>query len=127
MFEDAGTQLFLGQLDPRVLISYFPELRGSLFASEDGADVFAGALRYMPQDASVDDLSESLFILLVSSGHPFLDFLKNPSPCTISSLLPLGLILSRHQPSSELLATFIAQYSRGTGNRGAPSTTSLRG
>jgi hypothetical protein len=58
MFEDAGKNLFLGQLDPRVLIGFFPELRGSLFGPDDEADVFAGASVYMPPESSVDDISE---------------------------------------------------------------------
>jgi hypothetical protein len=42
-----------------VLVSYFPELRGTLIGPDDDAPLYAGAAPYMPQDASVDDISES--------------------------------------------------------------------
>ncbi|KIM35684.1 hypothetical protein M413DRAFT_326838 [Hebeloma cylindrosporum] len=56
LFEDAGKHLFNGELDPRLLISYFPDLRGSLFSSEDTMDVFAGVEEHMPKEGSVDDI-----------------------------------------------------------------------
>lgn len=58
MFEDAGTNFINGDLDPRLLVSYYPDLRGSLFGAEDALDVFAGVAECMPADASVDDISE---------------------------------------------------------------------
>ncbi|KAJ7285781.1 hypothetical protein C8J57DRAFT_1285778 [Mycena rebaudengoi] len=54
LFEDAGTNLFNGDLDPRVLVSYYPELRGSLFSASDTLDVFAGVAEHMPANVSVD-------------------------------------------------------------------------
>lgn len=60
LFEDAGKHLFNGVLDPRLLISYYPDLRGSLFTADDVMDVFAGVAEHMPQENSVDDISESL-------------------------------------------------------------------
>lgn len=59
LFEDAGKHLFNGELDPRLLVSYFPELRGGLFTADDVMDVFAGVAEHMPQENSVDDISES--------------------------------------------------------------------
>ena len=58
LFEDAGNRFYEGELDPRVLISYYPELRGNLFAEDDTVDVMAGVAEYMPQEDSVDDISE---------------------------------------------------------------------
>lgn len=58
LFEDAGKNLFNGELDPRLLVSYFPDLRGSLFSSKDTMDVFAGVAERMPREASVDDISK---------------------------------------------------------------------
>lgn len=58
LFEDAGKNLFDGELDPRVLVSYYPELRGSLFTPADCTDVFAGVAERMPTEYSVDDISE---------------------------------------------------------------------
>lgn len=60
LFEDAGNNFFNGHLDPRVLVSYYPELRGNLFNETDQVDLFAGVAERMPKDASVDDISEYL-------------------------------------------------------------------
>lgn len=59
LFEDAGNRLYEGELDPRVLVSYYPELRGNLFGEDDTVEVMAGVVEHMPQDDSIDDISES--------------------------------------------------------------------
>ncbi|KAK7047338.1 hypothetical protein VNI00_006569 [Paramarasmius palmivorus] len=56
LFEDAGKHFFNGDLDPRLLVSYYPELRGDLFKQEDSVDVFAGVAERMPKERSVDDI-----------------------------------------------------------------------
>ncbi|KAJ7235454.1 hypothetical protein B0H12DRAFT_1141579 [Mycena haematopus] len=56
LFEDAGKNLFNGDLDPTVLVSYYPELRGSLFNATDTTDVYAGVAESMPREASVDEI-----------------------------------------------------------------------
>ncbi|KAJ7774892.1 hypothetical protein B0H16DRAFT_1508739 [Mycena metata] len=56
LFEDAGKNLFDGDLDPRVLVSYYPELRGSLFDASDTLDIYAGVAERMPTEASVDGI-----------------------------------------------------------------------
>lgn len=61
LFEDAGRHLFNGETDPRLLISYYPDLRGSLFLPDDTMDVFAGVAEHMPTEGSVDDISEYTF------------------------------------------------------------------
>ena len=78
LFDDAGKHLFNGELDPRILISYFPDLRGSLFSMEDSIDMFAGIVEHMPKDSSVDDISKfasfemwRLFPNLLSSSIDF--------------------------------------------------------
>ena len=58
LFEDAGNRLYEGELDPRILVSYYPELRGNLFSEDDTVDIMAGVAEYMPQEDSVDDISE---------------------------------------------------------------------
>jgi hypothetical protein len=58
-FDDAGNYLFEGQLDARVLVSYYPELRGSLFSVDDRVDMFIGVAGHMPSESSVDDISTS--------------------------------------------------------------------
>ncbi|RXW21849.1 hypothetical protein EST38_g3994 [Candolleomyces aberdarensis] len=56
LFEDAGNNFFNGQLDPRVLVSYYPDLRGNLFGDGDNVDLFAGVAEHMPKEASVEDI-----------------------------------------------------------------------
>jgi len=58
LFEDAGMHLLAGDLDPRILISYFPDLRGTLFKPGDTVEVFAGVTKYLPVAQSVDEISE---------------------------------------------------------------------
>src|SRR6266702_770973 len=58
-FEDAGFCLFQGELDPRILISYFPDLHGTLLDAHPTLDVFAGIAECMPPYDSIDDLSMS--------------------------------------------------------------------
>ena len=50
--------MFEGELDPRVPVSYYPELRGELFSEDDTVDVMAGVAEHMPQEDFVDDISE---------------------------------------------------------------------
>jgi len=58
LFEDAGTHLLTGDLDPRILISYFPDLRGNLFKPGDTVEMFSGIAKYLPTAQSVDEISE---------------------------------------------------------------------
>jgi vacuolar protein sorting-associated protein 3 len=60
LFEDAGNNLFNGQIDPRLLVSYFPHLRGGLFSNEDSVDVFSGVAERMPTEASIDEIGAHL-------------------------------------------------------------------
>jgi hypothetical protein len=61
LFDDAGKHLFNGELDPRILMSYYPDLHGSLFSPEDSIDMFAGIAEHMPKESSVDDISKFAF------------------------------------------------------------------
>lgn len=58
LFEDAGKNLFNGALDPRVLVSYYPDLSGDLFSPDDQVDVYSGVAERMPEEKNIDDLSE---------------------------------------------------------------------
>ncbi len=58
LFDDSGKHLFNGELDPRILISFYPDLRGSLFTSDDSIDMFAGIAEHMPKEGSVDQISK---------------------------------------------------------------------
>ncbi|EPQ52360.1 hypothetical protein GLOTRDRAFT_140707 [Gloeophyllum trabeum ATCC 11539] len=56
LFEDAGQYLLSGELDPRILVSYFPEYRGDMFAPEDSIDMFAGVAEHIPEEDTVVDI-----------------------------------------------------------------------
>ena len=61
-FDDAGKLFANGNLDPRLLVSYYPGLRGRLFSSEDQVDVFQGVADKMPTEDSVEEIGESAFV-----------------------------------------------------------------
>ncbi|KAF5369852.1 hypothetical protein D9758_001393 [Tetrapyrgos nigripes] len=79
LFEDAGRNFFNGELDPRLLVSYFPELRGSLFTPEDTTDVFAGVTERMPPEPSVDDI--------IRNYSPHLDTRSAPPTAELRKIL----------------------------------------
>ncbi|KII87677.1 hypothetical protein PLICRDRAFT_54749 [Plicaturopsis crispa FD-325 SS-3] len=87
LFEDAGRALFAGELDPRILVSYFPELRGSLFEPTDALDVFAGVAEHMPPEASIDDL---IVANLVRNYSPHLSPNTRSAPSTAELRKILG-------------------------------------
>lgn len=66
LFDDAGRHLFDGGLDPRALISYFPDLCGDPCEIEGSVDLFSEVAECMPSEESIDDNSESL-----SNRRPF--------------------------------------------------------
>lgn len=106
LFEDAGKNLFNGDLDPSVLVSYYPELRGSLFSADDTLDVYAGVAERMPREASVDEISKSApgFLQLLSSAQP---------PLTSSWTL-----ISCGQPSQELFSVSQTRHPNCTAHSG---------
>lgn len=55
-FVDAAPHFLAGALDPRVLVSYFPELSRPLFTDGEEADMYDGIAKRMPIESSVDDL-----------------------------------------------------------------------
>ncbi|OJA13344.1 hypothetical protein AZE42_05594 [Rhizopogon vesiculosus] len=55
-FVEAAPHFLSGALDPRVLVSYFPELSGPLFTDGEEAEVYDGIAKRMPREANVDDL-----------------------------------------------------------------------
>jgi hypothetical protein len=73
LFEEAGKNLLKGDIDPRLLISYYPDLCGSLFAADDIIEVFSGVADEMPMDNSVDNISESFFLVFpaLPDSSPF--------------------------------------------------------
>ncbi|TEB34039.1 hypothetical protein FA13DRAFT_1626310 [Coprinellus micaceus] len=103
LFEDAGNNFFNGHLDPRVLVSYYPELRGNLFSETDQVDLFAGVSERMPKDASVDDIIASN---LVRNYSPHLA----PNTRSAPSTNELRRILEER--ASEMLETFLKKERR---------------
>lgn len=104
LFDDAGKHFFAGNLDPRVLIRYYPDLCGSLFDENESVDVFSGVAEHMPSEDSIDDISEchaprrlhrpSLRASLrFTTSHPYFFFSSLPSLfwvcCVPTSLLPI--------------------------------------
>jgi len=61
-FDDAGKLFANGNLDPRLLVSYYAGLRGRLFSTEDQVDVFQGVADKMPTEDSVEDIGEPAFV-----------------------------------------------------------------
>ncbi|OAX35918.1 hypothetical protein K503DRAFT_793639 [Rhizopogon vinicolor AM-OR11-026] len=55
-FVEAAPHFLVGALDPRVLVSYFPELSRPLFTEGEEAEVYDGIAKRMPREANVDDL-----------------------------------------------------------------------
>lgn len=128
LFEDAGNNLFNGQLDPRVLISYFPQLRGTLFTDEDHVDVFAGIAEKMPRESSVDDISTcrafrvfSISICIFPSmaiNHTFSLFpFHSTHPCSFNNHGPDAVIFN-------LVRNYSPHMSPNT--QSAPPTAELR-
>ncbi|KIK62992.1 hypothetical protein GYMLUDRAFT_163867 [Collybiopsis luxurians FD-317 M1] len=56
IFENAGKHLFDGELDPRVLVSFFPDLRGDLYGENDTVNMYSGVAEHMPTESSVEEL-----------------------------------------------------------------------
>ncbi|TFK19356.1 hypothetical protein FA15DRAFT_674517 [Coprinopsis marcescibilis] len=103
LFEDAGNNLFNGQLDPRVLVSYFPDLRGGLFSDKDNVDLFAGIAEKMPREISVDDI---IIFNLVSNYSPHL------SPNTHSAPPTAELRNILQERALQMLETFLRKERR---------------
>ncbi|CAK5277401.1 unnamed protein product [Mycena citricolor] len=96
LFEDAGKHFFNGDLDPRVLVSYYPELRGSLLTSNATADVFAGVAEHMPPESSVDDI--------IRNYSPFLDTQTAPPTAELRRILGMAAV--------EMLESFLKKCRR---------------
>ncbi|KAJ3738382.1 hypothetical protein DFH05DRAFT_1531452 [Lentinula detonsa] len=74
--EDAGKHLFEGGLNPRVLVSYYPHLRGAPNTADYTINLFAGVAEHMPPESSVEDI---IAANLVRNYSPHLfpkDFLR---------------------------------------------------
>ena len=63
-FKDAGFCLFQGELNPHILISYFPDLHGTLLNVDRMLDIFSSIAKCMPPYDLIDDISTSPPLLL---------------------------------------------------------------
>lgn len=81
LFEDAGRHLLAGELDPRILVRYFPDLRGDLLKATPVIDMFAGVAEHLPKEDSIEEIGKQL--TLHPHPHPhFFSFHKTrPDAC----------------------------------------------
>lgn len=101
-FREATAHFVQGAIDPRVLISYFDELRPALFSEPPShekddnttlrgveeasveVEVWDGVREYMPDETSIDDISKSVHIFLFfpspAALHPRMWYLVPPLP-----------------------------------------------
>ncbi|KIK46201.1 hypothetical protein CY34DRAFT_9882 [Suillus luteus UH-Slu-Lm8-n1] len=97
-FVDAAPHFLAGALDPRILVSYFPELSRPLFTDGEEADMYDGIAKRMPIESSVDDLSE-YSNLSNSPSHPSLpDYAPPPLSDTPAPNSPTPLPLRNYSP-----------------------------
>jgi len=121
-FEDAGFCLFQGELDPRILISYFPDLRGALLDADPTLDVFSGIAECMPPYNSIDDISTSPVPCPSRHCSP-----APPQPQMTRLPFCWRLTCSRGQPSLQLLPLPRANHTLRTLNSRTSSCTRSRG
>ncbi|KLO19340.1 hypothetical protein SCHPADRAFT_935413 [Schizopora paradoxa] len=99
---DAGNYLQAGEIDPRVLVRYFPDLRGGLLDDTPFVDVFAGVASCLPTDGSVEEI---IAANLVRNYSPHLrpEGTKEAKPTAeLHRLLCAG--------SKEMLATYLRRW-----------------
>lgn len=107
-FEEAGECFLNGDLDPRVVLSFYPDLIGSLLSSEDSVTLYSGIEECLPSETSVEDISEYLV-------PPFTHTLSFYRFGPINFHCPdvrarRRLMNSCYEPSQELLAIHVAEH-----------------
>ena len=122
-FREATVHFVRGAIDPRVLVSYFDELRPALFSEplgheKDGSttlrgvegdfvevEVWVGVREYMPDETSVDDISKSV------RAFPFLP--SPPLACHFAPPLPTSHLKStrRQLNSPSSLSSHVSHFS----------------
>ncbi|KAH9962285.1 hypothetical protein BGW80DRAFT_1180850 [Lactifluus volemus] len=110
-FEDSGFCLFQGELDPRILISYFPELRGTLLDANPTLEVFSGIAERMPPYDSIDDI---ILANLVLNYSPFLAPTTRSAPSTVELHRLLGIA------AHDMLEEFLRKWRRVRGDSSTP-------
>ncbi|KAH9962835.1 hypothetical protein BC827DRAFT_1129633 [Russula dissimulans] len=117
-FEDAGFCLFQGELDPRILISYFPDIRGALLDAEPTLDVFSGIAECLPPYDSIDDI---IVANLVLNYSPFLAPTTRSAPPTAELRRLLGVA------AHDMLEEFLRKWRRVRSDSSTPALRSVRG
>ncbi|KAI9438733.1 hypothetical protein H4582DRAFT_2057353 [Lactarius indigo] len=115
-FEDAGFCLFQGELDPRILISYFPDLRGTLLDAHPTLDVFAGVAECMPPYDSIDDL---IVANIVWNYSPFLAPTTRSAPPTAKLRHTLGIA------AHDMLEEFLRKWRRVRSDSSTPAVRAI--
>ncbi|KAF7983156.1 hypothetical protein HWV62_23376 [Athelia sp. TMB] len=88
LFEEAGNNLFAGELDPRALVSYYPDLCGNLFSATDELDIFSGVVDHMPHEPSVNDI---IVANIVRNYSPHMSPNTREAPITAELRKVLGM------------------------------------
>ncbi|KZT37480.1 hypothetical protein SISSUDRAFT_1062828 [Sistotremastrum suecicum HHB10207 ss-3] len=94
-FEEAGRQLFLGRLDPRLLIRYFPSIVGSLFEVSPYATNYIGLKPDVPETDIAD---------LVRNYSPHLE----PNTRTAHPTVELRKVLNSQ--AREMLLEYLSKW-----------------
>ncbi|KZP18157.1 hypothetical protein FIBSPDRAFT_933616 [Athelia psychrophila] len=103
LFEEAGNHLFAGDLDPRALVSYYPELCGSLFSATDELDIFSGVVDHMPHEPSVYDI---IVANIVRNYSPHMSPNTREAPITAELRKVLGIA------AREMLEKYLRRWRR---------------
>ncbi|TCD60728.1 hypothetical protein EIP91_009622 [Steccherinum ochraceum] len=99
--KNVGKHLFDGDLDPRLLISYFPDLYGSLFDPEDMLDVFSGVAEYVPEEESIDEIIAANLVL---------NYSPHLSPNTRTALPAVELRAILKLTATDMLRQFLKKW-----------------
>lgn len=127
-FDDAGKLFANGNLDPRLLVSYYPGLRGRLFSSGDQVDLFQGVADKMPTEDSVEEIGESAFSCFIPMNiilHSYSWFPAILTTSTLSSSPPLPAFL---RVLTLVAANLVRNYSPhlSPNTQAAPGTVELK-
>ncbi|KAI0000159.1 hypothetical protein BJV74DRAFT_876958 [Russula compacta] len=107
---------FKDALDPRVLISYFPTLRGTLLDADPMHDVFSGVAECMPPYDSIDKI---IVANLVCNYSPFL------APTTRSARPTTELRRLLGAAAHDMLEDFLRKWRRVRGDSSTPAARAI--
>lgn len=97
-----------GEIDPRLIVRFFPDLRGNLFGEEDTVDVFSGVAEHLPLGGSIDEIGKNhsfpFFSFIIVIPISFIGVINNNC---------LELTRSCCELSQELFALSRSKHPRG--------------